>query len=65
MWQGCDDRKALRNDVLVRRETVVRQRFPFDEMRNRHIRASEISDFGFQLVGMPRIIGQDDDWFLQ
>ena len=63
--QRCDNAKALGNDVLVWRKTVVGQRFPFDEVRYEQIGIGKIADFGFQLVGLPRVVRHYNQRLLQ
>ena len=50
--------ESLRNDVLVGRKAVPGQRFPFDEVQHREIAARKEAQLGLQLVGVARIVGQ-------
>jgi hypothetical protein len=59
--QCCQDRQALRNYVLMRRETVIGERFPFDEMSDRQLACGKEADFGLELIGMSRIACQHED----
>ena len=52
--------QALRNDVLMRRETVPGECFPLHEMNYRNRIVREETNLRFELIRMPRILGQDE-----
>ena len=48
----------MRNDVLMRRETIPGQGFPLDEVFDRHLATREEAHLSFQLVCMFRVFGK-------
>ena len=53
---GREYAQPLRDDVLVRRKRVPRQRLPLDEMLDGQVRTGEKTHFGLQLIGVAWVL---------
>ena len=59
LWQLVERGDALGNDVLVRREQVVGQRFPIRKMQNRQLRGEE-GELFLQALGALAVGGEEE-----
>ncbi len=59
LWQLVERGDALGNNVLVRREQVVGQRFPIRKMQNRQLRGEE-GELFLQALGALAIRGEEE-----